>query len=65
MDFLEFIGRIALTAFIGYTVYIDIIVTINLVNREKLNRLLENLERRLERLEKKKKWIFNFQCGFR
>ena len=55
MDFLEFIGRIALTAFIGYTFYIDIIVTINLVNREKLNRLLENLERRLERLEKKKK----------
>lgn len=55
MNFVEYIGLIALTVFIGYTVYIDIIVTINLVNREKLNRLLENLERRLERLEKKKK----------
>ncbi|MBO7733239.1 MAG: hypothetical protein J6S67_11815 [Methanobrevibacter sp.] len=55
MDFLEFIGFIAITFFIGYTVYIDIIVTINLVNREKLNRLLENLERRIELLEKKKK----------
>lgn len=55
MNFVEYIGLIALTIFIIYTVYIDIIVTFNLVNREKLNRLLENLERRIERLEKKKK----------
>lgn len=42
MDFLEYIGIIALNFFIVYTVYIDIIVTINLVNREKLIKLLEN-----------------------